>query len=86
MSWFKRKKKVEEMTNCEYSEVMEGAMSIQGNALVSQTELNVVYQTYSLLRWKDGYTHAEAVNEAADVLEDLEDAINKRKRELSHVE
>ena len=79
MNWFKRKKKVEDVNVCEFSEMMEGAMSIQGKAMVNQTELNVAYQAYSLLRWKDMYGHYNAIEEAAKIVVELEDEIEKQK-------
>lgn len=79
MNWFKRKKKIEDVNVCEFSEMMEGAMSIQGKAMVNQTELNAAYQAYSLLRWKDMYEHSNAIKEAAKIVVDLENELEKQK-------
>ena len=81
--WFKKKKN-NDVSTCELSDVMEGAMSIQGKALVNQTELNVAYQAYSLLRWKDGKSHDVAAFDAAKILVDLEMEIKRHKEKLEY--
>jgi hypothetical protein len=76
-----KKKKTEDVSACEFSEVMEGAMNIQGKALVNQTELSVAYQAYTMFRWHDGFGHDESLNQAAIVVIGLEKEIEKLKTE-----
>ena len=76
-----KKKKTEDVSACEFSEVMEGAMNIQGKALVNQTELSVAYQAYTMFRWHDGFDHDASLNQAALVVIGLEKEIEKLKTE-----
>ena len=76
---FFKKKKVENVSTCEFSEMMEGAMNIQGKAMVNQTELNVAFQAYALFRCQYNANHAVALNDAARVVVGLEKEIEKTK-------
>ena len=79
MFGFLKKKKVEDVSTCEFSEMMEGAMNIQGKAMVNQTELNVAYQAYAMFRWHCHANHADALSDAARVVVGLEKEIEKTK-------
>ncbi len=76
-----KKKKVEDVSTCEFSEMMEGAMNIQGKAMVNQTELNIAYQAYTMFRWHEGFDHDASLNQAALVVIGLEKEIEKQKIE-----
>jgi len=79
MNWFKRKKNLETANPCEVSHMMDNALTIQGKAMVNQTELNIAYQAYSLLRWHDGISHDKALVEAAHIVTSLETELEIQK-------
>ena len=81
MFGFFKKKKVEDVSTCEFSEMMEGAMNIQGKAMVNQTELNVAFQAYAMFRCNYNANHADALSDAARVVVGLEKEIEKAKLE-----
>ena len=59
--------------------MMDNALTIQGKAMVNQTELNIAYQAYSLLRWHDGISHDKALVEAAHIVTILETELEIQK-------
>ena len=84
MNWFKRKKNFENASACEVSQMIDNAMSIQGKAMVNQTELNIAYQAYSLFRWRDNYSHDEALKQAANVVIGLEKELENKKTDYEN--
>ena len=80
MGLFRKKKNgFDSADTCDVANMMDNAMSIQGKAMVNQTELNIAYQAYSLLRWKDGFDHNSALSEAAFIVVQLEKELEHEK-------
>lgn len=80
---FNRKKKETQETNvCELKHAMDGAMSIQGNAMTNQTEMNIAYQAYTLYRYKEEFSESASIKLAGELVVMLQKSIFDAKNKL----